>query len=254
MAVTSGKGGVGKTTVACAIANCIAETGRNVGVLDADVTGSNVMEAFGLDEYELELKGMKIIPKTYKNMKIISSSTLAESPEVPILASGELKRKIISQMVEAVDWSGVEYLIVDMPPGASDELIESVRSAGPSLVGAVIVSTPSSLSAVDVNRMIKIFQKMAVPILSIVWNMEKVDVKCPKCGHSFSVELWDGDRRLRRMKCPIDRVPYVGGITALDTEFWSKHLNETIRSILSSDTITKKISRRIARYVRGVQI
>jgi len=182
IAVASGKGGVGKSTVAVNLAVALAKQGLKVGLLDADIYGPSLPRMLGLNR-KPEVKGDKMQPLNAWGLKAMSIGFLVEA-ETPMMLRGPMVMGALEQMLGQVDWGALDVLVVDMPPGTGDaQLTMSQRVA---LTGAVIVSTPQDVALIDARRGVRAFERVKVPILGIVENMSFYC--CPNCNHR--VELF----------------------------------------------------------------
>jgi ATP-binding protein involved in chromosome partitioning len=167
VAVSSGKGGVGKSTVSVNLAVALAQTGARVGLLDCDVYGPDIPIMMGLDGSP-EQRGRKLVPKERHGILTMSIGYLVE-PEKPIVWRGPMVHKLIEQFLGDVEWGELDYLLVDMPPGTGDAQL-SLSQIVP-LTGTVLVTTPQAVSTFDVGKAIAMFKQVNVPILGIVENM-----------------------------------------------------------------------------------
>jgi ATP-binding protein involved in chromosome partitioning len=167
IAVSSGKGGVGKTTVSVNLAIALAKSGARVGLLDADILGPNVPMMMGLDGMPPP-RNRKMIPAERFGVKVVSMAFLVKADE-PLVWRGPMLHSAIRQLLTDVDWGQLDYLIIDLPPGTGDAQL-SLAQAIP-LSGAVIVTQPMKVAAADALRGIKMFEKLDVPIIGIVENM-----------------------------------------------------------------------------------
>lgn len=168
--VMSGKGGVGKTTIAVNLASALSTRGFKTGLLDADIHGPNAPKMLNLGKQELRVRNEKIIPiKIGENLKIMSMGFLAEK-EKAVIWRGPLKHKLIKQFVEDVEWGELDYLIIDLPPGTGDESI-SITQLLNNMTGSLIVSTPQQVALLDVVKAINFSREMKVPIIGLVENM-----------------------------------------------------------------------------------
>lgn len=174
IAISSGKGGVGKTTVAVNVAVALAEMGAKVGILDSDIYGPNVPLMLGMDAFR-EIKvtkgadGADIVEPVFNHgVKMISMAFLIEKDQ-PVTWRGPMLHGVIRQFLYQANWGELDYLIVDMPPGTGDAQL-TLTQAVP-LVGAIIVTTPQTVSLLDSRKGLKMFQNMGVPVLGIVENM-----------------------------------------------------------------------------------
>jgi ATP-binding protein involved in chromosome partitioning len=190
IAVSSGKGGVGKTTVATNLAVALAAQGARVGLMDADIYGPNVPRMMGVDEPPPVINE-KIMPLIAHGVKVISLGFLIEK-EQPAIWRGPIIMKIIGQFLRDVAWGDLDFFIVDMPPGTGDAQLSLVQSTNVS--GAIIVTTPQEVSVGDALRGAKMFQRVNVPVLGIVENMSWFE--CPHCGKPSALFGSGGGERL----------------------------------------------------------
>ena len=167
IAVSSGKGGVGKSTVAVNLAVALARTGKRVGVMDADIYGPNVPRMFGTFERPLVKEG-RIQPLEAHGVKLMSIGFLVDR-DAPAIWRGPIIMKVLQQFLRDVDWGQLDYFIVDMPPGTGDAQLSLVQSI--QVAGAVIVTTPQEMAVGDALRGAKMFEKVNVPVIGIVENM-----------------------------------------------------------------------------------
>src|SRR5689334_3664688 len=190
IAVSSGKGGVGKTTVATNLAVALAAQGARVGLMDADIYGPNVPRMMGVDEPPPVINE-KIMPLIAHGVKVISLGFLIEK-EQPAIWRGPIIMKIIGQFLRDVAWGELDFFVVDMPPGTGDAQLSLVQSTNVS--GAIIVTTPQEVSVGDALRGAKMFQRVNVPVLGIVENMSWFE--CPHCGKPSALFGSGGGERL----------------------------------------------------------
>ena len=183
--IISGKGGVGKTTVAVNLAYSLAMKGYDVGVLDVDIHGPNICKMFGVDNKRLTSSNSKINPiKILDNLKIISTASLIETPDTPVIWRGPLKMKVISQFLRDVNWGKLDYLIIDAPPGTGDEPL-SVAQLIPDLNGAIVVTTPQEVAVLDSRKSIQFAKKLNIPYIGVIENMS--GFICPYCGREINL-------------------------------------------------------------------
>ncbi|MDJ0661161.1 MAG: Mrp/NBP35 family ATP-binding protein [Crocosphaera sp.] len=172
IAVSSGKGGVGKSTVAVNIAVALAQTGAKVGLLDADIYGPNAPTMLGLENTEVQVEkneaGDILQPAFNYGVKMVSMGFLID-PDQPVIWRGPMLNGIIRQFLYQVNWGDLDYLIVDMPPGTGDAQLTLAQ--GVPMAGAVIVTTPQTVSLLDARRGLKMFEQLGVKVLGIVENM-----------------------------------------------------------------------------------
>ncbi len=167
IAVSSGKGGVGKSTVAVNLACALRRTGARVGILDADVYGPNVPLMLGA-KGQPEVKDKKIVPFERHGLQVMSMALLVAEDQ-PVIWRGPMLHSAVRQFLFDVAWTDLDYLVVDLPPGTGDAQLSLSQQAH--LMGAVIVTTPQDVSVLDVKKAIRMFQTVNVPILGVVENM-----------------------------------------------------------------------------------
>jgi ATP-binding protein involved in chromosome partitioning len=177
VAVASGKGGVGKSTVAVNLAVALALAGHKVGLLDADIYGPSLPRMLGLSRRP-EVKGDKLQPLEAWGVKCMSIGFLVEE-ETPMIWRGPMVMGALEQMLGQVSWGALDLLVVDMPPGTGDAQLTMAQRVA--LTGAVIVSTPQDIALIDARRGVKMFERVNVPVLGLVENMSFYC--CPACGH-----------------------------------------------------------------------
>ena len=191
LAVSSGKGGVGKSTVSVNLAIALAQLGYRVGLMDADIYGPNIPLMMGLDEQPEVNKQAKIIPLEAYGVKLISLGFLIEKDQ-PAIWRGPIVMKLIGQFLKDVDWGQLDYFVVDMPPGTGDAQLSLVQTTLVS--AALIVTTPQQVSTGDALRGVKMFERVAVPVLGIVENMSWFEN--PETGTPIAMFGSGGGQRL----------------------------------------------------------
>jgi ATP-binding protein involved in chromosome partitioning len=192
IAVSSGKGGVGKSTVAVNLAVALARSGARVGLMDADVYGPNLPLMLGVNAPP-PVVDQKIIPLEAYGVKVISLGFLIDRDQ-PAIWRGPIVMKIIGQFLGDVAWGTLDYFIVDMPPGTGDAQLSLVQSTA--VHAALIVTTPQQVATGDALRGVKMFQRVGVPVLGIVENMSYFE--CPHCGKPSPIFGSGGGERLAR--------------------------------------------------------
>jgi len=176
IAVASGKGGVGKSTVAVRLALALAEAGAKVGLLDADFFGPNVPQMLGSEDRPM-LRNNRLVPVEARGLQVMSFAYLVE-PGKPLIWRGPLLMSAMQQMLFDVDWGELDYLVIDLPPGTGDVPLSLVQLI--SLAGVVVVTTPQNVAVADVVRCIEMLQVTGAPVLGVVENMSYL--QCPDCG------------------------------------------------------------------------
>ncbi len=190
--VMSGKGGVGKSTVAANIAFALTMKGYKVGLLDSDLHGPSIPKILGLEDLKgLEVSEGKLKPAEVDGLKVVSIQFLLPSKDSPVVWRGPMKHKFLEQIFKDVDWGDLDYLIIDCPPGTGDEIISIFQLANPD--AAVIVTTPQSVAIEDVRKAIN-FAKKAVGKIYLIENMS--GLICPHCGKRIDVFGVGGGKKL----------------------------------------------------------
>ena len=187
IAISSGKGGVGKSTTSVNLAAALKLCGTRVGLLDADVYGPNVPQMLGVRQSEVQVidtaQGQRFLPLEAHGIKVMSVGLLAE-PEHPLAWRGPVLHKIITQFITEVEWGELDYLLIDLPPGTGDAQITIIQESP--ICGAIIVTTPQQVAISDVRRSINMFRQVGVPVLGIIENMSYLVCKhCREPSHIF---------------------------------------------------------------------
>lgn len=204
--VLSGKGGVGKSTVAVNLAVALAKAGRQTGLLDIDIHGPSMPKLTGLEGQTVHSDGRAILPvKVADNLAVMSIGFLLGSKADAVIWRGPLKHSVIRQFLKDVVWATLDYLVIDCPPGTGDEPLSVVQLAGPE-AGALIVTTPQELSISDVRRCVTFCRQVNLPVLGVLENMS--GFICPQCGARIDLFKAGGGERLARET----NVPFLGRI------------------------------------------
>jgi ATP-binding protein involved in chromosome partitioning len=191
IAVSSGKGGVGKSTVAVNLAVSLAKDGAKVGLMDADVYGPNVPMMLGAGYDQPEVVEGKLVPIEAHGVKLISMAVLVP-PDKPMILRGPMLHGVVRQFLTDVNWGELDYLIVDMPPGTGDVQL-SLAQLVP-VQGAILVTTPQEVSLSDVRRAVKMFEQVAIPVLGVIENMSYFIA--PDTGNRYNIFGEGGGQRL----------------------------------------------------------
>ncbi|NLA12414.1 MAG: Mrp/NBP35 family ATP-binding protein [Firmicutes bacterium] len=188
IAVMSGKGGVGKSSISAMLAVTLAGEGYRVGLLDADITGPSIPKLFGLYQQPFSENGKIVPPKTALGIKVISLNLLLQNEDDPVIWRGPLIGGAVKQFWTDVLWGEIDYLVVDLPPGTGDAPLTVMQSLP--LDGLLIVTSPQELAVMVVKKAIKMARMLQVPLLGLVENMS--GLLCPHCGKP--VELFGPSR------------------------------------------------------------
>lgn len=215
IAIASGKGGVGKSTVAVNLAFALKALGKKVGLLDADIYGPNLPMMLGLEGKQPHSANRKIVPLERDGVKVMSLGFLAPS-DTAVIWRGPLVSRAIEQMLRDVDWGELDFLLIDLPPGTGDAQLTISQKLV--LTGAVIVSTPQPVALSDAMKGLRMFQKVNVPVLGVIENMSRF--LCPDCGKEHDIFGYGGAREAVRRESvtflgdiPIIAAVRVGGDT-----------------------------------------
>ena len=202
IAVGAGKGGVGKTTMAVNLALALAQRGGRVGLLDADIYGPNVPIMLGV-QAALETDGQKIVPVEKHGLHTVSMGFLAGDGD-PVIWRGPMLHGVLRQFLQDVAWPALDYLVIDMPPGTGDVALS--LSQHTAVTGAVVVTTPQTVSVADSRRAIQMYRKLNIPVLGLVENMSFF--ACPSCAHETDLFGRGGGARLAEDL----QVPFLGAV------------------------------------------
>ena len=193
IAVLSGKGGVGKSTVAVNLASALAGLGNRVGLLDADLHGPSVPTMLNLRGCMPKTEKGRLIPVEAAGMKVMSLGLLLQERDVAVIWRGPRKAGVLKQLIEEVDWGDLDFLVVDCPPGTGDEPLSVCQILAP-LEGAIIVTTPQELALADVRRSVNFCREIGLPVLGVVENMS--GYVCRSCGAMTEIFKEGGGERM----------------------------------------------------------
>ena len=205
IAIMSGKGGVGKTTVTVNLAKALSNKGHSVGILDADVTAPNVAKMMGLENPELYSTPAGLFPPEKDGIKVISMAFLAPKDEA-IIWRGPVIMGVIEQFLTDIVWGELDYILIDLPPGTGDEAL-SIMQLLPEMDGIITVTTPQEVAVLDTRRSMDMAKTMKVHIIGIIENMS--GFVCPHCGKTTNIfKQGGGERTAEELKVPLlGRIP-----------------------------------------------
>jgi ATP-binding protein involved in chromosome partitioning len=203
VAVASGKGGVGKSTVAANLALALVRVGHKVGLMDSDIYGPSQQMMMGISEKPFINEANQIVPIDRFGVKVMSLGFLMDADQ-PVIWRGPMVMKAVEQFLQDVAWGRLDFLLIDLPPGTGDAQLTLTQKIH--LSGAVIVTTPQDVSLIDARKGLAMFQKVNVPVLGIVENMSYYI--CPQCGHREEIFKHGGGRRTAEQL----KVPFLGEI------------------------------------------
>jgi len=211
--VLSGKGGVGKSTVAANLARWLAESGAKTGLLDVDIHGPSIPKLLGIEGERLrnDASGAIAPVRLNDNLSVVSVAFLLESISDAVIWRGPMKFNVIRQFLRDVAWGDLDYLVIDSPPGTGDEPLSVAQLAGEHSA-AVIVTTPQDLAVSDVRRTVSFCKTLSLPVIGIIENMS--GLLCPHCGESIDLFKKGGGQALSEET----KVPFLGSIP-IDPEF-----------------------------------
>lgn len=239
IAVSSGKGGVGKSTTAVNLAAALTQTGAKVGLLDADIYGPNVPQMLGLSQADVQVieteTGNRFQPLEAHGIKVMSVGLLAE-PDHPLAWRGPVLHKIITQFIQDVDWGDLDYLLIDLPPGTGDAQITIIQESP--ICGVIMVTTPQQVAISDVRRSIHMFRQVGVPVLGLVENMSYLVCAC--CGDRTSIfGSGGGEQMVQELG-----VPLLGQVPIDPKICWGGDTGQPLA--LADSTASSQVFQRIA--------
>ncbi|MGE0680819.1 MAG: P-loop NTPase [Candidatus Binatia bacterium] len=203
VAVASGKGGVGKSTVSANLAAALSSLGRRVGLLDADVYGPSIPLMLGIDERPQVTEDKKMLPVTKYGLQVMSTGFLVPQGQA-VVWRGPMLDKLLTEFIRNVEWGELDVLIVDLPPGTGDAQLTMMQKTP--LSGGVVVTTPQDVALLDVRRGVKMFTEAQVPVLGVIENMSYHI--CRRCGHRAEIFSHGGGARMAEQF----QIPFLGEI------------------------------------------
>ncbi|MFH1018443.1 MAG: Mrp/NBP35 family ATP-binding protein [Pseudomonadota bacterium] len=213
IAVASGKGGVGKSTVAVNLAAALAYRGKKVGLCDSDVYGPSMPIMLGLNEHPRVSENRKILPLERNGIRVMSIGFLLEG-DTAVIWRGPMVMQMVRQFLRDVEWGELDYLVLDLPPGTGDAQLTIVQTVP--LTGAIIVTTPNDIALIDARRGLSMFREVSVPVIGVVENMSMFE--CPHCHHKTPIFDEGGGRKTAEelgvpflVEIPIDPKIRAGG-------------------------------------------
>ncbi|SDE52999.1 Mrp/NBP35 family ATP-binding protein [Sporomusa acidovorans] len=235
--VMSGKGGVGKSTVATNLAVFLSNQGYKVGLLDVDVHGPSVAGLLGLTGLKLNTDGNQILPYQYnEHLEVVSIQGLLDQPDAPLIWRGPVKIGIIRQFLSDVAWGPLDFLIIDSPPGTGDEPLTVAQTV--TGCQAVIVTTPQEIALADVRKSIQFCQLVHMPILGLIENMS--GFVCPTCGNLHAIFKNGGGKKTAAAyqlsflgDLPIDPGVVIAGDTGKSIDSLTSHTKEKMQGIVN---------------------
>jgi ATP-binding protein involved in chromosome partitioning len=223
--VLSGKGGVGKSTIAAHLAATLASDQQRVGILDVDIHGPSIPSMFNLDGTTVQSDGTYLLPVPINpHLKVMSIGFFLEERDTPVIWRGPKKYSVIRQFLADVKWEELDYLVVDSPPGTGDEPLSIVQLLE-EVTGAVIVTTPQQIALQDVQKGIRFCKELKVPVLGVVENMS--GFMCPHCKKETAIFLAGGGETLAAQQ----HVPFLGKIP----------LNPALMEVAEKGTLLEEI-------------
>ncbi len=204
--VLSGKGGVGKSTVAVNLAYALSSHGYNTGLLDLDLHGPTVPKMLGIENSRLQTIDNKIEPvRVTGTLAAVSMAFLLPDTSTPVIWRGPMKMSAISQFLSDVNWGSLDFLVVDLPPGTGDEAL-TIAQLAPNLRGAVIVTTPQEVATLETSKAVRFVEKLGIPVIGVVENMS--GMVCPHCQTEIDVFGKGGGKKMAEDL----GVPFLGAI------------------------------------------
>lgn len=204
IAIASGKGGVGKSTITANLALALTQAGANVGILDADIYGPNQAHMLGIVGHPEISDNKKILPMHAHGLQVMSMAFLTEQSDIPMIWRGPMVSSALQQLLLDTLWQQLDYLFIDLPPGTGD--IQLTMSQKIPVSGGIIVSTPQDIALLDAKKAIRMFEKVNISVLGVVENMSSHI--CSECGHKEAIFNTDGAKTMAEEY----KVPFLGAL------------------------------------------
>ncbi len=240
IAIGSGKGGVGKSTVSANLAIGLANLGYSVGILDADVHGPNIPIMFGVNDRPYLNEDKQIIPIEKYGVKIMSLGFLLEDQSTPVIWRGPLVTKAIEQLYNDVAWGKLDYLLIDLPPGTGDAALTVTQSLP--LKFGIVVTTPQKVAVADASKSLRMFKEMKIPVLGVIENMSYFI--CPHCGVKSEIFGHGGGEQMSME----NGAPFLGKVP-LEMKVREGGDKGVPAAAMEEETETKKVFLQIAKKV-----
>ena len=240
--VMSGKGGVGKSTVAANLALELSQKGYKTGLLDIDLHGPSIPTILGLESQRAMGDGVKIFPIEYnENLKVMSVGFMIDDVDAPVIWRGPVKAGVIKQLINEVNWGELDYLVADCPPGTGDEPLSVIQQLGEN-TKSIIVTTPEKVAIADVRKSIIFSKKLNIPIIGVIENMS--GFICPECDKTIEIfKSGGGEKMANEMDIPfLGKIPLDPKVT-LATEEGKTFVeaNKGSKTVEIFDNIVEKI-------------
>lgn len=252
IAVMSGKGGVGKSTVAANLSLSLQLKGQRVGLLDADIHGPTIPKMLGIEDVKLGVMEGGIAPAMVPSgLKVVSMGFLLQDRDTPVIWRGPMKMGAISQFLGEVAWGELDFLVVDLPPGTGDEPL-SIAQLIPAMDGSLIVTTPQEVALTSVRKCINFSKTLGIPVLGIIENMS--GFVCPHCGKKIEVfGSGGGEAAARELSVPfLGRIPLEPEIVRSGESGTPFVLNEEKSpSVAEFDSIVSKLAEGMGESLEG---
>lgn len=248
IAVASGKGGVGKSTVTVNLALAMAKKGLKVGLMDADIYGPNVPLMLGLPDTTAEVKDRKLIPVEKHGVKVMSVAFLVP-PGKALIWRGPLANKLVQQFLEDVEWGELDVLLIDLPPGTGDVPLSIVQKAH--LSAGIIVTTPQEAAIADVQKMVDMFENTQTKILGLVENMKYV--LCPDCSKKINLYPNKDNRSISKILGHelLAEFPFEPGIGLKTDDGTPFYLSETANGVVNQ---YNELTDKVLNHVPGLKL